>query len=59
MIIDPQISQLGRKVTRVSFAELKEATGNFSRQNYVGLGKIGIMYRAVLSNGYPLAVKRL
>ena len=59
MIIDPQISQLGRKVTRVSFAELKEATSNFSRHNYVGLGKTGIMYRAVLPNGYPLVVKRL
>ena len=59
MIIDPQISQLGKKVTRVSFAELKEATGNFSRYNYIGLGKIGIMYKAVLPNGYPLAIKRL
>ncbi|KAM3750025.1 hypothetical protein ACB098_04G006400 [Castanea mollissima] len=53
------ISQLGRKVIRVSFAELKEAAGNFSRHNYIGLGKIGIMYKAVLPNGYPLAVKRL
>ncbi|KAM3750019.1 hypothetical protein ACB098_04G005800 [Castanea mollissima] len=54
-----KISQLGRKVIRVSFAELKEAAGNFSRHNYIGLGKIGIMYKAVLPNGYPLAVKRL
>uniref|UniRef100_A0A7N2MU77 Protein kinase domain-containing protein n=1 Tax=Quercus lobata TaxID=97700 RepID=A0A7N2MU77_QUELO len=59
MIIDPQISQLGRKVTRVSFVELKEATGNFSRHNYIGLGKIGIMYKAMLPNGCPLAVKRI
>ena len=59
MIIDLQISRLGKKVTRVSFAELKEATGNFSRHNYIGLGKIGIMYKAMLPNGYPLAVKRL
>ena len=43
MIIDPQISQLGKKVTRVSFAELKEATGNFNTHNSIGFGKIGIM----------------
>ena len=50
---------MAKKVTRVSFAELKEATGNFSKHNYIGLGKIGIMYKAMLPNGYPLAVKRL
>ncbi|KAM4105670.1 hypothetical protein ACB094_04G009400 [Castanea mollissima] len=54
-----KISQLGKKVIRVSFAELKEAAGNFSGHNYIGLGKIGIMYKAVLPNGYPIAVKRL
>ena len=59
MIIDPQISLLGRKVTRVSFAKLKEATGNFNTHNSIGLGKVGIMYKAVLPNGYPLAIKRL
>ena len=55
----PQISQLGKNVTRVSFAKLKEATGNFNTHNSIGLGKIGIMYKAVLPNGYPLAIKRL
>ena len=59
MIIDPQISQLARKVTRVCLAELKEATGNFNTHNFIGLGKIGIMYKTVLPNGYLLAVKRL
>uniref|UniRef100_A0A7N2MUL3 Protein kinase domain-containing protein n=1 Tax=Quercus lobata TaxID=97700 RepID=A0A7N2MUL3_QUELO len=54
-----KISQLGRKVTRESFVELKEATGNFSRHNYIGLGKIGITYKAMLPNGCPLAVKRI
>ncbi|KAF3968523.1 hypothetical protein CMV_007591 [Castanea mollissima] len=54
-----KISQLGKKVIRVSFAELKEAAGNFSGHNYIGLGKIGIMYKAVLPNGYPLADKIL
>ena len=58
-MIDPQISHINRKVTRVSFAELKEATGNFNAHNSIGLGKIGIMYKAVLPIGSPLAVKRL
>ena len=59
MMIDPQISHMDKKVTRVSFSELKEATGNFNTHNSNGLGKIGIMYKAMLPNGSPLTVKRL
>nr|POE56163.1 putative inactive leucine-rich repeat receptor-like protein kinase [Quercus suber] len=53
-----KISQLERMITRMSFTELREATGNFNTHNFIGLGKIGIMYKAVLPNGWPLAVKR-
>ncbi|KAK7841831.1 putativeinactive leucine-rich repeat receptor-like protein kinase [Quercus suber] len=58
MMIGSQISQLERMITRMSFTELREATGNFNTHNFIGLGKIGIMYKAVLPNGWPLAVKR-
>ncbi|XP_030940245.1 probably inactive leucine-rich repeat receptor-like protein kinase At5g48380 [Quercus lobata] len=58
MMIDSQISQLEGMITRMSFTELREATGNFNTHNFIGLGKIGIMYKAVLPNGWPLAVKR-
>ena len=58
-LFDPQISQLGGMVTRMNFTELSEATSNFSKDNAIGLGKIGMMYKAVLPNGSQLAVKRL
>ncbi len=58
-LFHPQISQLGGMVTRMNFTELSEATSNFSKDNAIGLGKIGMMYKAVLPNGSLLAVKRL
>ena len=58
-MFDPQNSQLEGKVTRVNFTELSEASNNFSPDNAIGSGKIGVMYKAMLSNGSLLAVKRL
>ena len=46
-------------VTKMNFMEFSEATNNFSTDNTIGLGKMGVMYKAVLPNGSPLAVKRL
>ncbi|KAL4631878.1 hypothetical protein ACB092_04G009900 [Castanea dentata] len=52
-------SHLEGMVTKMNFQELSEATNNFSTDNAIGLGKMGVMYKAVLPNGSPLAVKRL
>ena len=46
-------------VTRMSFTEISDVTGNFNTHKVIGLGKIGTMYKAVLPNCWPLAVKRL
>ena len=46
-------------VTKMNFTELSEAPNNFSTDNAIGLGKMGVMYKAVLPNGSPLVVKRL
>ncbi|KAM4113609.1 hypothetical protein ACJW30_04G008800 [Castanea mollissima] len=54
-----QNSQLEGMVIRMNFTELKEATNNFCTNNAIGLGKIGVMYKAMLPNGSILAVKRL
>ena len=43
----------------MNFTELSKATNNFSPDNAIGLGKMGVMYKAVLPNGSPLAIKRL
>ena len=56
---DPQISQMQRMVTKMSFTEISEATSNFNTNIVIGLGKIGMIYKAVLPNCWPLAVKRL
>ena len=40
-------------VPRMNFTKLSEATSNFSTNNSVELGKIGMMYKAVLPNGSP------
>ncbi|KAM4105674.1 hypothetical protein ACB094_04G009700 [Castanea mollissima] len=52
-------SQLEGNVTRMNFTELSEASNNFSTDNAIGPGKIGVTYKATLPNGSLLAVKRL
>nr|POF21173.1 putative inactive leucine-rich repeat receptor-like protein kinase [Quercus suber] len=52
-------SQLEGNVTRMNFTKLSEASNNFSTDNAIGLGKIGVMYKAKLPNGSLLAVKRI
>ena len=48
-----------RLVSIMNIIELSEATSNFSTGNVIGFGKIGMMYKGVLSNGRPSAIKRL
>nr|XP_023926076.1 probably inactive leucine-rich repeat receptor-like protein kinase At5g48380 [Quercus suber] len=43
----------------MSFTEISEATGNFNTNIVIGFGKIGMMYKVVLPNCWPLAIKRL
>ncbi|KAJ6865775.1 hypothetical protein NC652_037327 [Populus alba x Populus x berolinensis] len=54
-----EISMLEKRVTRMSYADLKDATDNFSENNVIGEGKMGMLYKASLPNGYVLAVKKL
>nr|POE98654.1 putative inactive leucine-rich repeat receptor-like protein kinase [Quercus suber] len=54
-----EISQMQRMITKMSFTEISEATGNFNTNIVIGFGKIGMMYKVVLPNCWPLAIKRL
>ncbi|XP_050255512.1 probably inactive leucine-rich repeat receptor-like protein kinase At5g48380 [Quercus robur] len=54
-----EIFKLERMVTKMSLTELHEATGNFNTSNIIGLGKFGMMYKGMLPNGRPHAIKRL
>lgn len=47
-------------VTRMNFEELSIAANNFSKNNIIGMGKMGAVYKATVSNGnWFLAIKRI
>ena len=46
-------------IIQFSFAELENATGNFSTSNLIGLGGSSYVYRGRLKDGINVAVKRL
>ncbi|KAH8484403.1 hypothetical protein H0E87_028745 [Populus deltoides] len=54
-----EISMLEKRVTRMSYADLNDATDNFSENNVIGQGMMGMLYKASLPNGYVVAVKKL
>ncbi|KAH9319463.1 hypothetical protein KI387_021232, partial [Taxus chinensis] len=45
--------------TRISYAELVDATHGFSHTNLLGIGIFGSVYRGILNNGRNIAVKVL
>ncbi|XP_022761442.1 probably inactive leucine-rich repeat receptor-like protein kinase At5g48380 [Durio zibethinus] len=54
-----ETSMLVKLVSRMSYTDLKEATNDFSADNIIGFGQMGTTYKATLSNGCLLAIKRL
>ncbi|MCD7467995.1 hypothetical protein HAX54_005760 [Datura stramonium] len=56
---DPKILELEKIVTRMSFMELSKATSNFSQENEIGKGMLGKVYKALVPNGWTVAIKRL
>ncbi|XVF37471.1 hypothetical protein REPUB_Repub20aG0010900 [Reevesia pubescens] len=54
-----ETSMLVKLVSRMSYRDLSEATNDFSACNIIGFGQMGRTYKATLSNGWLLAVKRL
>lgn len=46
-------------VSKMKLSDLMKATNQFSRENIIGTGRTGTMYKAVLLDGSFLAVKRL
>nr|GEZ80980.1 tyrosine-sulfated glycopeptide receptor 1 [Tanacetum cinerariifolium] len=48
-----------RDIKHLTKNDLLKATDNFSEANIIGCGVLGIVYRATLTNGEKLAVKKL
>lgn len=54
-----QVSMFENPVSKMKLSDLMKATDEFSKENIIGTGRTGTMYRAVLPDGSFLAVKRL
>ncbi|XP_025636537.2 probably inactive leucine-rich repeat receptor-like protein kinase At5g48380 [Arachis hypogaea] len=50
---------LERLTSTMKFEELNDAKDGFSINNAIGFGKMGIMYKGTLANGWHLAIKKL
>ncbi|PHT33082.1 hypothetical protein CQW23_29419 [Capsicum baccatum] len=54
-----KILKLEKFVARMSLKELQNATSDFSEDYLVGTGMLGKVYKAILPNGWTLAIKKL
>ncbi|XP_031257939.1 probably inactive leucine-rich repeat receptor-like protein kinase At5g48380 [Pistacia vera] len=57
--VGKEIAKLENLIARMNLAFISNATNNFSEDNVIGMGQMGTMYKSTLSNGQPLAVKKL
>ncbi|XP_062231381.1 probably inactive leucine-rich repeat receptor-like protein kinase At5g48380 [Phragmites australis] len=54
-----KVSMFENPVSKMKLSDLMKATKQFSKENVIGTGRTGTMYKAVLPDGSFLAVKRL
>ncbi|GJM88605.1 hypothetical protein PR202_ga04684 [Eleusine coracana subsp. coracana] len=54
-----KVSMFENPVSKMKLSDLMKATNQFSKENIIGTGRTGTMYKAVLPDGSFLAVKRL
>ncbi|KAF8388646.1 hypothetical protein HHK36_027323 [Tetracentron sinense] len=57
--IKARVSMLEKSVLKMKLSDLMEATNNFNKDNIIGSGRTGTMYKAMLPDGSSLMVKRL
>ncbi|KAL8087653.1 hypothetical protein AgCh_037704 [Apium graveolens] len=48
-----------QSISKMRLSDLMKATNNFSKDNIIGTGRTGMVYKAVLEDGNSLMVKRL
>lgn len=54
-----KVAMFENPVSKMKLSDLMKATDQFSKENIIGTGRTGTMYKAVLPDGSFLAVKRL
>ncbi|KAK9944536.1 hypothetical protein M0R45_010097 [Rubus argutus] len=54
-----KVSMFKKSVSKMRLSDLMKATNNFSKDNIIGSGRTGTVYKAVLDDGTSLMVKRL
>ncbi|CAA2938923.1 probably inactive leucine-rich repeat receptor kinase At5g48380 [Olea europaea subsp. europaea] len=54
-----KLSMFDKSVSKMRPNDLMKATNDFSKENIIGSGRTGTMYKAVLEDGTSLMVKRL
>lgn len=54
-----KVSMFEKSISKMRLSDLMKATNNFSKDNIIGSGRTGTMYKAVLEDGTSLMVKRL
>lgn len=45
-------------VSKMKLGDLMKATNDFSKENMIGTGRTGTMYKVTLADGTSLAIKR-
>lgn len=54
-----KLSMFEKSVSKMRLSDLMKATSNFSKNNIIGSGRTGTIYKALLEDGTSLMVKRL
>ncbi|XP_021273666.1 probably inactive leucine-rich repeat receptor-like protein kinase At5g48380 [Herrania umbratica] len=54
-----KVSMFEKSVSKMRLSDLLKATNSFSKNNIIGSGRTGTMYKGVLEDGTSLMVKRL
>ncbi|KAL5203550.1 hypothetical protein ABZP36_008421 [Zizania latifolia] len=54
-----KVSMFEKSVAKMKLNDLMKATGDFTKDNIIGTGRSGTMYKATLPDGSFLAIKRL
>ncbi|KAJ9176703.1 hypothetical protein P3X46_011986 [Hevea brasiliensis] len=54
-----KVSMFEKSISKMKLSDLMKATNSFNKDNIIGSGRTGTMYKAVLEDGTSLMVKRL